>query len=76
VVVKITDSGAGIDANLLPYIFQRFRQGDTRQGGLGLGLALVRHYVELHGGSVSATSDGPGQGSTFIVTLPAPPAVR
>lgn len=74
IVVAVSDTGAGIDQALLPYVFQRFRQGETKagQGGLGLGLALVRHFVELHGGRVSASSDGPGQGSTFVVTLPIP----
>jgi PAS domain S-box-containing protein len=73
-VVSIADTGAGIPAEFLPHVFERFRQGDTGTtrefGGLGLGLALVRHYVELHGGSVSAASPGPGLGTTFEVTLP------
>lgn len=75
--VVVADTGAGIEPTTLPYVFQRFRQGLTRGhssdlGGLGLGLALVRHFVELHGGHVSASSDGPGRGSTFVVTLPIP----
>ena len=75
IVVTIADSGAGIDPEVLPFIFQRFRQGDARHGGLGLGLALVRHYVELHGGQVRAASEGPDRGATFTVTLPMAPAV-
>jgi PAS domain S-box-containing protein len=72
--VTVTDSGVGIEAGLLPFVFERFRQGDSSttrtHGGLGIGLALVRHFVELHGGTVSARSDGEGTGSTFLVTLP------
>jgi CheY-like chemotaxis protein len=72
--MTITDSGVGIDAATLPHIFDRFRQGDrsagSREGGLGLGLALVRHFLELHGGTVSAWSAGKGRGSTFTVRLP------
>jgi signal transduction histidine kinase/ActR/RegA family two-component response regulator len=72
--ISITDSGAGIEAEFLPYVFDRFRQADgsTRRqhGGLGLGLAIVRHLVELHGGSVGAASPGEGLGATFTVRLP------
>ncbi|HUG53860.1 MAG TPA: ATP-binding protein [Vicinamibacteria bacterium] len=72
--VVVEDSGVGIRPDFLPHVFERFRQSDSSStrahGGLGLGLALVRHLVELHGGSVSATSRGEGQGSTFIVSLP------
>jgi signal transduction histidine kinase len=72
--VAVSDTGIGIAADFLPYIFQRFSQGNARVdrefGGLGLGLALVRHFVELHGGAVQATSAGPRQGSTFDVSLP------
>ena len=64
----------GIDAEFLPHVFERFSQADTsttrRYGGLGIGLALVRHLAELHGGTVSAQSDGVGKGSTFTVELP------
>jgi CheY-like chemotaxis protein len=69
----VTDTGKGIASNLLPVIFERFRQGDssvTREhGGLGLGLAIVRHVVELHGGWVEAHSEGPGKGAEFIAHL-------
>ncbi|WP_088889919.1 response regulator [Leptolyngbya ohadii] len=72
--ITITDTGQGISANFLPFLFERFRQADSSktrsQGGLGLGLAIVRHLVELHGGSVYATSAGEGKGSTFTVQLP------
>lgn len=72
--LTIVDTGQGISANFLPFIFERFRQADASraraQGGLGLGLAIVWHLVELHGGSVYATSEGEGKGSTFTVQLP------
>jgi len=74
ITISVSDTGAGIEPEFLPFVFDRFRQfeGDTRRahGGLGLGLAIVRHLVELHGGTVSAASPGRGQGATFIVTLP------
>lgn len=74
VLIEVRDTGAGIAKSFLPYVFDRFRQasGGTRRshGGLGLGLAIVRHLVELHGGTVSAESAGPGKGSTFTVRLP------
>jgi signal transduction histidine kinase/DNA-binding response OmpR family regulator len=73
--LRVTDTGRGIAPNFLPYVFDRFRQADassTRShGGLGIGLTIVRHIVELHGGTVHAESPGEGQGSTFVVTLPA-----
>lgn len=72
--VSVSDTGQGIEAEFLPRVFDRFRQADsstTRSfGGLGLGLAIVRHLVELHGGTVSAQSDGIGKGATFIATFP------
>jgi signal transduction histidine kinase len=71
--VSVVDTGTGIDAATLPHIFERFRQADSSMtrshGGLGLGLALVQHIVELHGGAVRAQSHGLGQGATFTVTL-------
>lgn len=79
VEVRIVDSGEGISPEFLPYIFDRFRQADAsasrRHGGLGLGLALVRHIVELHGGTVAAHSDGPHQGTTMVLRLPASPVL-
>jgi len=75
VVVAVTDSGVGISAPFMPFVFDRFRQADqtpTRpHGGLGIGLSIVKHLVELHGGTVSASSEGPGHGSRFEVRLPA-----
>jgi CheY-like chemotaxis protein len=72
--LTVTDTGRGIEASFLPHVFERFQQADgtsTRAyGGLGLGLAICRHIVELHGGTIEARSDGPSQGSTFTVTLP------
>lgn len=72
--VIVSDTGQGIHADLLPYVFDRLRQGDSTttrtHGGVGIGLALVRHLVELHGGSVFAESAGEGQGATFVVKLP------
>ncbi|HZI04888.1 MAG TPA: ATP-binding protein, partial [Archangium sp.] len=74
VEVTVRDEGPGVPADFLPHIFERFRQlegGTTRRhGGLGLGLAIVRHLVEMHGGTVHAASGGPGQGATFTVHLP------
>lgn len=74
VKIEVADSGQGIKPEFLPYVFERFRQADnsyTRQvGGLGLGLAIVRHLVELHGGAVSVESAGEDRGATFIVTIP------
>ncbi len=78
--LMVSDTGIGISPELLPYIFERFRQSDSgssrKYGGLGLGLAIVKHLVELHGGSVTAHSDGPGAGSMFAVTLPLMPMRR
>jgi PAS domain S-box-containing protein len=74
VEIVVTDTGKGIGRDLLPHVFERFHQADHssngRSEGLGLGLALVRHLVELHGGTVTAHSAGEGQGATFTVSLP------
>jgi CheY-like chemotaxis protein len=71
---EIADTGVGIHRDVLPFVFDRFRQADSSlartYGGLGLGLAIVRHIVELHGGSVKAASAGEGQGATFTIRLP------
>ena len=73
-VIEVIDTGIGIDFEFLPFIFERFTQAhegiDRRFGGLGLGLAITRAIVELHGGKVTAQSEGPGRGSTFTVRLP------
>ena len=69
VVIRVSDNGRGIDPELLPRIFDPFQQGED--GGLGLGLALVKSLVELHGGGVAVRSEGPGMGSEFVVHLPA-----
>jgi PAS domain S-box-containing protein len=72
--IRVIDTGIGIDAEFLPHVFERFRQADassTRShGGLGLGLSIARHVVELHGGTITALSAGTGRGATFIVQLP------
>ena len=72
--IKVSDTGAGIEPGFLPHVFDRFSQADTSNtrlyGGLGLGLAIVRHLVEQHGGMIQADSPGPGKGATFSVTLP------
>ncbi len=73
-VIAVADSGPGVSPDLLPHIFERFRQGDSvatrRHGGLGLGLAIARHLVELHHGTIGVESTERGQGATFKVTLP------
>src|SRR6185295_2523551 len=72
--IAVTDTGIGIAPEHVPYVFQRFWQahtGASREfGGLGIGLALARHLVELHGGTIAARSEGPGRGSIFTITLP------
>ncbi|HEX8651047.1 MAG TPA: PAS domain S-box protein [Pyrinomonadaceae bacterium] len=78
--IAVSDTGAGITPEFLPHVFDRFRQADgtttRQQGGMGLGLAIVRHLVELHGGTVRAESPGEGQGSTFTVMLPVAPVYQ
>ena len=75
--ISVSDDGQGISPDFLPHVFDRFRQQDSttarQHGGLGLGLAIVRHLVELHGGSVRVESVGEGRGATFTITLPAAP---
>jgi CheY-like chemotaxis protein len=74
VEIVVSDTGIGIGPSFLPYVFERFRQADAsttrKAGGLGLGLAIVRHIVEMHGGTVDAASGGEGKGATFRVHLP------
>jgi CheY-like chemotaxis protein len=74
VQITVSDTGQGIEPDFLPFVFDRFRQADSTStrahGGLGLGLAIVRHLAELHGGSVRAESDGSGKGATFSISLP------
>jgi signal transduction histidine kinase len=80
VEITVTDNGIGIGAEFLPHVFDRFRQADASRtrvhGGLGLGLAIVRHLTESHGGTVQAHSSGDKQGATFTVRLPLRPAAR
>ncbi|HEY7499259.1 MAG TPA: ATP-binding protein [Vicinamibacterales bacterium] len=77
IVITVRDSGAGVEPTFLPFIFDRFRQADSRStrkhGGLGLGLAIARHLIEQHHGTISAHSDGPGEGTTFRIALPVRP---
>src|SRR4030095_9699344 len=72
--ITVSDTGIGIEPDFLPHVFERFRQADSaytrKYGGLGLGLAIVRHIVEMHGGGVSALSPGKDLGATFKVRLP------
>ncbi len=78
--IVVADTGQGIPADFLPHVFDRFRQADQKtsrqHGGMGLGLAIVRHLVELHGGTVRAASEGVGQGATFTVMLPITPVYQ
>jgi signal transduction histidine kinase len=73
-VIAVSDTGEGISVQFLPYVFERRAQATERRfAGLGLGLAIVKHIVELHRGSVAATSDGEGKGATFTIRLPYTP---
>jgi signal transduction histidine kinase len=78
--IEVVDTGVGIAPEFLPFVFDRFRQANgsitRRHGGLGLGLAIVRSLVEMHGGTVGVESAGEGQGSTFRITLPPPPSEK
>jgi len=78
--IVVSDTGQGISSDFLPHVFDRFRQADQKtsrqHGGMGLGLAIVRHLVEMHGGTVSANSDGEGKGATFTVQLPIAPVYQ
>jgi CheY-like chemotaxis protein len=80
VEIAISDTGQGISPEFLPHVFERFRQADAtstrKHAGLGLGLAIVRHLVELHGGNVQAHSDGEGKGATFTVRIPVNAALK
>jgi hypothetical protein len=73
--ISVQDQGEGIDPSFLPHVFERLRQSESaaKRSGLGLGLAIARHIVELHHGEITAASDGPGRGATFTVTLPLAP---
>lgn len=79
VEIRVADTGVGIEAEFLPYVFERFRQADSstarKFGGLGLGLSIVKHLVQMHGGKISVESAGKGKGSTFVISLPATEAV-
>lgn len=78
--ISVSDTGEGINPKFLPYVFDRFQQADSsmtrKHGGLGLGLAITRHLVEMHGGTIEAHSEGEGRGATFTVKLPIPAAYR
>jgi two-component system CheB/CheR fusion protein len=80
VEIRVTDTGIGVDAKFLPHLFERFAQADTgisrTKGGLGLGLAICKQLVELHGGTIDAKSDGPNKGAAFTVRLPLPVVKR
>lgn len=71
-IITVSDTGEGISAAFLPFVFDRYRQADRTagRGGLGLGLTIARHIVELHGGTIKCESRGKGEGATFIVQLP------
>jgi CheY-like chemotaxis protein len=77
VILRVRDDGIGVHPEFLPHLFEAFRQADgsttRRHGGLGLGLAIVRHLVQAHGGTITPFSEGPGKGATFTIELPAAP---
>lgn len=77
VTIQVTDTGIGIEAGFLPFVFERFRQADAsttrHHGGIGLGLSVVKHVVDVMGGAIAVESDGPSKGATFSVTLPLHP---
>jgi len=78
VMIRVRDNGIGMSEELLPHVFDLFKQGDSslaRSGGLGIGLTIVHNLVALHGGTVTAHSEGPGTGSEFVVRLPVGAAV-
>jgi two-component system CheB/CheR fusion protein len=70
VTIEISDNGMGIESNFLERIFDAFEQGDSRREGLGLGLAISKAIIEMHGGRIQAVSEGAGKGATFIIDLP------
>ena len=76
--IRVSDEGEGIDPSFLPYVFDRLRQaeGSNKRSGLGLGLAIARHIIEMHHGEITAESEGPGRGASFTVTLPAAESPR
>jgi signal transduction histidine kinase len=73
--LAVSDNGIGIDPAFLPHVFERYRKGSQFQSGLGLGLNIVQHLVELHGGSITAASEGHERGATFVITLPMSPSL-
>lgn len=74
VQLSVSDEGEGVSADFLPYLFDAFRQADSGRSGLGLGLAISKELVDLHGGTISVSSEGQGRGATFVVSLPTPSA--
>ncbi len=80
VAIAVTDDGVGIAPAFLPHVFERYRQAESRptreHGGLGLGLSIAKHLVEMHGGTIEVSSDGVGKGAAFRVKLPCAADVR